>query len=99
MLAAAVAFTIPERRPLVATTAFALFVVTGWARGSIFQNADGMTIRSAWWLVTLGIGILMFLIGKPRVPGALLTLDTRRQPHKPVRRSLRSFPSWKPAAG
>jgi hypothetical protein len=74
ILAAAVAFTIPERRPLVATTAFALFVVTGWARGSIFQTADGMTIRSVWWLVTLGSSILMFLIGKPRVPGALLTL-------------------------
>jgi len=74
MLAAAVAFTAPERRRLVAIIAILIFPAGGWARQNIFLAADNVTITPAWWLVTAGMGLAMFAIGRPRIPSALLTL-------------------------
>jgi hypothetical protein len=75
MLAAAVAFTTPDRRRLVAVFALISFPVGGWARTNLFLARDGVTITSAWWMVTIGVGLVMFLIGKPRATGALLPLS------------------------
>ena len=75
MLAATVAFTRPDRQRLVAVIALISLPVGGWARTSLFLARDGVTITSAWWMVTIGVGLVMFLIGKPRVTGALLSLS------------------------
>jgi hypothetical protein len=74
MLGAAVALTMPERRKLAATVAVLLFPVGGWARASLFLASDGMSIRPAWWLVTFGLALVMFLVCRPRMPAALLVL-------------------------
>jgi len=74
MLAAAVAFTAPERRRVVAIVAVLIFPVGGWARQNIFLAPDGVTITPAWWLVTFGVGLLMFALGKPRLTSGLLPL-------------------------
>jgi hypothetical protein len=74
MLAAAVAFTAPERRRLVGAVAVISFMAGGWARSNLFLAADGVTITRGWWMVTLGIGIVMFAVGRPRVTGGLLPL-------------------------
>ena len=75
MLAATVAFTRPNRRRLVAVIALISFPIGGWARTNLFLAPDGVTITPAWWMVTIGMGLVMFLIGKPRVTGALLPLS------------------------
>jgi hypothetical protein len=75
MLAATVAFTAPERRRLVAVLALISFPIGGWARTNLFLAPDGVTITPAWWMVTIGMGLVMFLVGKPRVTGALLPLS------------------------
>jgi hypothetical protein len=74
LLAAAVAVTVPERRKLMAIAAVVLFLATGWARSNLFLAGDGLNIRPAWWLVTILSGGLVFAIGKPRTPAALLVL-------------------------
>jgi hypothetical protein len=74
MLAAAVAFTAPDRRRLVAIVAIVSFPIGGWARQNILLAPDGETITPAWWLVTAGIGLVMFAVGKPRATGALLPM-------------------------
>ena len=38
------------------------------------MSADGGTISLEWWLFLIGIGLTMFIAGKPRVPSTLLTL-------------------------
>jgi hypothetical protein len=75
MLSAAVAFTTPERRRLVAVMALIVFPIGGWARTNLFLAPDGMTITPAWWMVTIGIGLAMFLAAKPRATGTLLPLS------------------------
>jgi hypothetical protein len=50
MLAATVAFAAPERQRLTTILVVAFFLVNGWARGNLFQAADGVSIRPAWWL-------------------------------------------------
>jgi hypothetical protein len=75
MLSAAVAFTAQHRRRLVAALAVVLFVVGGWAQTDLFLPSLGLTIPIAWWLITLGLGLAMFLLAKPRVPATLLVLS------------------------
>jgi hypothetical protein len=74
MLASAVAFAVPERRRWVLLLMIILFAVNGWARGNIFQAADGISIRPEWWLVTLTSGIAVFFVAKPRVLCTFLVL-------------------------
>jgi hypothetical protein len=74
MISAAFAFTTPERRRLASIVAVIIFMVGGWARTNIFFAADGMTITLAWWLVTIGMSLTMFLVCKPRIPAAFLVL-------------------------
>jgi len=38
------------------------------------MSADSGTMSLEWWLVLIGIGLTMFIAGKPRVPSTLLTL-------------------------
>jgi hypothetical protein len=75
MLAAAIAFIMPDRRRLVAIVAVISFPIGGWARTNLFLAPDGVTITTAWWLVTIAVGVVMSLIGKPRVTSALLALS------------------------
>lgn len=75
MLSAAVAFTAPRRRRLVAVVAVGLFVVGGWAQTNLFLPSLGSTIPVAWWLIAFGMGLAMFLVAKPRVPATLLVLS------------------------
>jgi hypothetical protein len=97
MLAAAVALNDPGRRNAAGVAAIVLFAVGGWARTNIFLAPDGMTIRPEWWLVTLGMAVVMFLIARPRIPAALLSpapcsgRTTLRRPG-PSARSV----SWRP---
>ena len=72
MLAAAVAFNPPERRRWVAVVALIVFMAGGWARTNLVQP-DGMMTR-AWWLMTVGMGLLMFAVSKPRITGTLLAM-------------------------
>ena len=74
IFAAAVAFTVPERRKLVGIVAIILFVVGGWARGNVFLKADGVTITTTWWLITIAMAAVMFAVGRPRIPATLLML-------------------------
>jgi hypothetical protein len=74
MTSAAVAFTFPKQRRLAAITGVVIFVIGGWARTDIFLAADGGTIRAAWWLVTLGMAAIMFVVCRPRALAALLLL-------------------------
>jgi hypothetical protein len=74
LMAAGVAFTVPERRRIVAAVTVIAFVVNGWARNNIFLAPDGVTITMAWWLVTIGTGLAMLAVGKPRVTGTMLPL-------------------------
>ena len=59
----------------MAVIALISFPVGGWARTNLFLAPDGVTITSAWWMVTIGLGLVMLLIGKPRATGALLPLS------------------------
>jgi len=72
MLAAAIAFTQPERRRLVAVIAVMIFFVGGWAR-STFVSPDGSNIGFGWWLVVLGMRLAMLIAGAPHVTAGLLT--------------------------
>src|SRR5262249_5381836 len=74
MLTAAVAFTDPPRRWIALAGAILVFCVTGWARSNIFFAADNMTITLNWWLVAIGVAVVMFLICKPSIPGGFFTL-------------------------
>ena len=72
MLAAAVAFNPPQRRRWVAVVAVIIFMAGGWARTNLVQP-DGMMTR-AWWLMTVGMGLVMFAVSKPRITVTLLAL-------------------------
>ena len=74
MLASAVALTDHDRRKMMGWIAVVLFFVGGWAR-TTFVSPSGTTIALAWWLIVVAIGIIFFIAGKPRLPGALLTLS------------------------
>jgi hypothetical protein len=73
MLAAAVAVTRPERRRLAAIVAVVLFPIGGWAETKLFLPSGGR-IPLAWWLVTLGMGLAMFLASRGSLPAGLLVL-------------------------
>lgn len=73
MLSTAVALTVAARRKLMAGLAFVIFFAVGWARSN-FVSPDGSTIGWAWWLIVVGMGLVMLIAGKPRAPAALLTL-------------------------
>jgi hypothetical protein len=72
MLSAAVAFTDADRRRLVAIVALVLFFVGGWSLTHLFLPSTQIPLT--WWLITIGMGVVMFAVGKPRIPAALLTL-------------------------
>jgi len=74
MLATAVAFTAAGRRRVMALLAVALFAVGGWAETNLFLPARGLKIPITWWLITIGMGLAVFVIGKSRVPTTLLVL-------------------------
>lgn len=38
------------------------------------SGQPGSAIGVGWWFVVLGMGLVMFIAGKPRLPGALLVL-------------------------
>jgi hypothetical protein len=65
---------LPERRRFASIIAVIIFLVGGWARTNIFLATDGMTVTVAWWLVTIGMAVAMFLVCKPRIPTAFLVL-------------------------
>jgi hypothetical protein len=73
MLAASVGLTAPDRRRFVTVLAVIIFFVGGWAR-STFVSPDGSIVAATWWFVVLGMGLVMLIAGKPRLPAALLTL-------------------------
>jgi hypothetical protein len=75
MLAATVAFAAPERRRLTTILVLVFFLVNGWARGNLFQAPDGVSIRPAWWLVTLATSAVMILVSRPRITAGALTLS------------------------
>jgi len=75
MLATAVAFTDRERRRVATVLALILFVIGGWARTQLFPASSDLSIPAAWWLITVGMGLLMLAIVKPRIPAALLVLS------------------------
>ena len=74
MLSAAVAFTPPHRRRLVAVLAVVLFIVGGWAQTNLFLPSLGSTIPIAWWLIAFGMAVATLVLGKPRAPATLLVL-------------------------
>jgi hypothetical protein len=74
MLAAAVAFTVPQDRWRAGVAAVLILIVVGIARAALFQVPGVAAIQPAWWLVTLACGVVMALVARPRVPVALLTL-------------------------
>lgn len=74
MLSSAVALTDPDRRKTVGGVAVIMFFVGGWAR-STFVSPSGTTIGLAWWLIVVGTGLVFFVVGKPRLPGAMLALS------------------------
>ena len=74
LLAAAVAFTAAERRRMVAAVAVILFVVGGWAQTNLFLPYYGSSIPLAWWLITIGMALVMFMTARPRAVPALLVL-------------------------
>jgi hypothetical protein len=74
MLAAAVALGAPDRRRLTAIAAVVVFGITGWARSQLFQAHGSLTIRPAWWLVTIATALLIAAVARPRAPAALLAL-------------------------
>ncbi len=75
MLSAAVAVTASDRRRLIAGVAVVIFVIGGWAQTNLFLPSQGLHIPIAWWLITMGLGLAMFVMGKPRIPGTLLVLS------------------------
>jgi hypothetical protein len=70
MLASAVAFTRPERRRAAAIAAIVLFPVGGWAETHLFLPSGGH-IPLSWWLVTIGIGAVLFLVSRALSPTLL----------------------------
>jgi hypothetical protein len=74
MLAAAVAYTDPSRRRIVGIAAVLLFVVIGWARSNLVAVSPGFDALPAWWFVTIGMGVVTFVIATPRVPATLFVL-------------------------
>ena len=75
MLAAAVSVNVAERRRRLAVVAVVLFLVGGWAETNLFLPSRGLAIPLAWWLITGGMGLAMFVLGKPRVTATLLVLS------------------------
>ncbi len=75
MLAVAVAFTRPERRRLMTLLVTVFFVIVGWGQTHLFPTASDMAIPLSWWLIVASMGVVTFLVAKPRVPTALLVLS------------------------
>ena len=75
MLSAAVALTASNRRRPVAVLAVVIFLIGGWAQTNLFLPSQGMTIPISWWLITIGMGLAMFVMAKPRGPATLLVLS------------------------
>lgn len=75
MLAATVAFAAPDRQRLTAILVVVFFLINGWARNNLFQGSDGVSIRPAWWLVTLATSGVMILVSRPRITAGALTLS------------------------
>ena len=73
LLAAAVAFTGPERRKLAGIVAIILFPIGGWAETNLFLPSR-FHIPPAWWAITIGSAIAMFLASRFALPVALLAL-------------------------
>ena len=73
MLGAAVAVTRPDRRRLAAIVAIVLFPIGGWAETHLFLPSGGH-IPLTWWLLTLGMGLAMFLASRGSLPAGLLVL-------------------------
>jgi len=73
LLAAAVAFTRPERRRLAGILAIVEFAVGGWAETNLFLPSQGK-IPLTWWLITIGMAVAMFLVARPAIPAGLLVL-------------------------
>ena len=74
MLAAAVSFSAVDARKRMAVVAVLILIVTGVARGVLFQVPGVAAIQPVWWFVTLACGVIMGLVARPRLPAALLTL-------------------------
>jgi hypothetical protein len=73
MLAAAVAFTVGERRTIAAIAAAAVFGIGSWAEMNLFLPSPGH-IPTLWWLITAGTAVVLFVFCKPRLTPALLAL-------------------------
>jgi hypothetical protein len=67
MFASAVAFTRAERRRAAAIAAIVLFPVGGWDEMNLFLPSGGH-VPLSWWLVTIGIGAVMFLVSRALAP-------------------------------
>ncbi len=74
MLSVAVSFSAVDLRKRVTVFAVLILVVTGVARGVLFQVPGAAAIQPSWWIVTLASGAIMALVARPRLPTALLTL-------------------------
>ena len=73
MLAAATAFTAPERRRTTAVVSLIIFMAGGWAMENLFLPHPGAT-PLLWWVISLGSGLLIFAVSKPRIVPSLLVL-------------------------
>jgi hypothetical protein len=74
MLSAAVSFCAVDARKRAGVVALLILIVTGVARGVLFQVPGAAAIQPAWWIVTLACGAIMAIVARPRLPIALLTL-------------------------
>lgn len=74
MLAAAVAFTAPDRRRPAGVVALLVLGVTGYARTRLFQVHGSTDIQPVWWLVTIATAAAMAAAARPRAAPALLVL-------------------------
>ena len=74
MLAAAVSFSDASTRKRVAIVAVVILLVTGFARGALFQVPGAAAIQPIWWIVTLACAAVVGLMARPALPAALLVL-------------------------
>ena len=74
MLAAAVAFTAPDRRRPPGVVALLVLGVTCYARTRLFQVHGSTDIQPVWWLVTIATAVAMAAAARPRAAPALLVL-------------------------
>jgi hypothetical protein len=74
LLAAAVAFASAERRKLTGIVAIVLFLLGGWAETNLFLPSR-FHIPLAWWAITIGSALAMFVASRFAWSVALLTLS------------------------